>query len=198
MSKRAICEHCERPQKTCLCSVMIDIEAPLNVLILQDKKEAQHALSSAPLIEKSISNCQRVVGEVFDPLALLGKDWQQTSVLLFPSESAQTASPASCIDMKTLIVLDGTWKKVARLMHLNPWLAEIRHIKIPAQNESQYRIRKSPRTDGLSSIEATVAVLNSITESDRFNAILPAFEKMIDFQIQAMGEDVYLRNYKQE
>ena len=196
MTKRAICPACERPLATCLCAYLTPVVAPLDVLILQDPKEAKHALSSAPIIEKSLINCQRVIGEQFEPAQLLGPDWQDTALLLFPSEQASDIKPGMDINNKTLIVLDGTWKKAARLMHLNPWLSEIAHIRIAAQNESQYKIRKSPRSDGLSSIEATVAVLNSLSQSQDYDVILPAFEKMIDYQIQAMGAETYNKNYR--
>ena len=196
MPKRATCPACERPQATCLCAYLTSVIAPLDVLILQDPKEAKHALSSAPIIEKSLINCQRAIGERFVPEQLLGPDWQHNSLLLFPSEQASDIKANMDISNKTLIVLDGTWKKVARLIHLNPWLSEITHIRIPAQNESQYRIRKSPRADGLSSIEATVAVLNSLSQSQDYDVILPAFEKMIDYQIQAMGTETYNKNYR--
>lgn len=196
MTKRVTCPACERPQATCLCAYLTTVVAPLDVLILQDPKEAKHALSSAPIIEKSIINCQRVIGERFVPEQLLGPDWQDTALLLFPSEQASDIKANLDLSNKTLIVLDGTWKKVARLIHLNPWLLEITHIRIHAQNESQYQIRKSPRADGLSSIEATVAVLNSLSQSQDYDVILPAFAKMIDYQIQAMGKETYNKNYR--
>tara|TARA_R110001592_G_scaffold63585_7_gene194891 strand:+ start:5504 stop:6025 length:522 start_codon:yes stop_codon:yes gene_type:complete len=168
---------------------------PYRLIILQDVKEAKHALSSAPILEKSIAGAVRVVGDDFDPTVILGQAWQEESVLVFPSERAITADQLVGKNIKNLVLLDGTWRKVARLIHLNPWLRDLPCIAIQAEIASQYKIRKSPRVDGLSTIEAAVAALNSLLPDQDYSAILPAFFKMVDLQIEAMGSATYQKNY---
>ena len=63
------------------------------------------------------------------------------------------------------------------------------------EQRSQYKIRKSPRADGLSTIEAAVANLNALHPDRDFNSVLGAFHKMIEFQIEAMGEETFRKNY---
>jgi DTW domain-containing protein YfiP len=195
MVKRAVCEGCERPLKTCLCDTLVTMTCPYRLIILQDLKEAKHALSSAPILEKSIAGAVRMVGEDFDPAVIIGQAWQQESVLVFPAERAITADQFAGKNIKNLILLDGTWRKVARLVHLNPWLTALPCIAVHAEMASQYKIRKSPRADGLATIEAAVAVLNSLLPDQDYSAILPAFFKMVDLQIEAMGPTTYKKNY---
>ncbi|MBQ0760148.1 MAG: DTW domain-containing protein [Zhongshania sp.] len=195
MTKRAACADCERPLKTCLCDVLVSMACPYRVVILQDEKEARHALSSAPILEKSIVGAVRLVGEYFDPLSILGPDWRAETVLVFPAENAVTADQLERKNFKNIILLDGTWRKVARLMYLNSWLAELPCVAIQATMTSQYKIRKSPRQDGLSTIEAAVTALNGLVPESDYSAILPAFYKMIDLQIEAMGAETYQKNY---
>lgn len=203
MSKRTLCAHCERPVKTCLCADIVELSCNYQLIILQDPKEAKHALSSAPILEKSIVGAQRVIGEVFDPVVLLGEDWQSNSLLVYPHEQSLSQQQAVEQNFKHLILLDGTWRKVARMLHLNPWLSELPCFAIDAdyaQHASQYLIRKSPRADGLSTIEAAVKVLNDLHDyqtqnGQRFDAILGAFNKMIEFQINAMGSETFHKNY---
>ncbi|CAA0110378.1 Uncharacterised protein [Zhongshania aliphaticivorans] len=196
MGKRVICPRCERPLKTCLCDVLVTMSCePYKVFILQDVKEAKHALSSAPLLEKSLVGARRVVGETFDPDSLFDRAWQENTLLVFPSENALAANEISSAKFKNIILLDGTWRKVARLMHLNPWLKTLPHMALDIEEISQYKIRKSPRADGLSTIEAAVTALNGLLPGQDYSVILPAFYKMIDFQIQAMGELTYQKNY---
>ncbi len=195
MSKRASCPHCERPQRTCLCDVMVLRHADYRLVILQDPKEAKHALSSAPLLAKSIAGAQLIVGEVFAPEQILGEDWQSTSLLIFPSDKPVNSELLSKNQITTLILLDGTWRKVARLLHLNPWLSTLPCYAINADNSSQYKIRRSPRADGLSTIEAGVCALNELHSHQDFSNILLAFNKMIDLQIAAMGEATFKKNY---
>ncbi len=195
MSKRKMCSLCERPLKTCLCDEIVKLDCDYQLIILQDPKEAKHALSSAPILAKSIIGAQLVIGEQFDPIHLLGENWQQQSLLVFPSETSLTGTQATQLKMKYVILLDGTWRKVSRLLHLNPWLNQIPAIGIQAENASEYQIRKSPREDGLSTIEAAVSVLNDLQSDRDFTPILTAFHKMIDFQISAMGADTFESNY---
>jgi len=174
---------------------MTCLDCHYQVIILQDPKEAKHALSSAPILAKSITGAQLIIGEVFNPVELLGDNWQENSLLVFPNEQSLTSEAAIQKEFKFLILLDGTWRKVARLMHLNPWLAELPSFAINTSKSSEYKIRKSPRDDGLSTIEAAAFVLNELHPDKEFNSILSAFDKMIALQIEAMGNDVFQANY---
>jgi len=196
MPKREICFHCERPIKTCLCDVIVTLSCDYQLIILQDPKEAKHALSSAPILKKSIKGARLVIGELFNPVELLGNDWRETSLLVFPSDKNLTNEQAIQQRYKYLILLDGTWRKVARLMHLNPWLSILPCISIKSSNESEYQIRKSPREDGLSTIEAAVHILNNLQPNQNFNPILNAFRKMIQYQVDAMGKATFDKNYQ--
>lgn len=195
MSKRPICTDCERPTKTCLCSEIIRLNCNYQLIILQDPKEAKHALSSAPILAKSIIGSRLIIGEKFDPIQILGKNWQQETLLVFPSEDSLNSKQAQQQEFKNVILLDGTWRKVSRLIHLNPWLNELASISILASSASKYTIRKSPRDDGLSTIEAAVCILNDLHNSQDYTPILGAFYKMINLQIQAMGNDTFQKNY---
>ena len=195
MSKRPLCSHCERPIKTCLCTEIVTLPCDFQLIILQDPKEAKHALSSAPLLEKSITGAKRIIGETFDPIQLLGEDWQATSLLVYPHENGLSQPQAVKHGFKHLILLDGTWRKVARMIHMNPWLSQLACFAIDSLNSSQYLIRKSPRDDGLSTIEAAVCVLNELHNEQSFDSILGAFHKMIELQIQAMGLETFQKNY---
>ncbi|MDF1690875.1 MAG: DTW domain-containing protein [Zhongshania sp.] len=195
MTKRQHCLHCDRPQRTCLCDVMVVRNCDYRLVILQDPKEAKHALSSAPLLAKSIAGAELIVGEIFAPEQILGSDWQTNSVLIFPSDNSLKVADMRQCKIKNLILLDGTWRKVARLMHINPWLNTLPRFAIAANNNSQYKIRRSPRADGLSTIEAGVCALNELQTPEDFSNILLAFNKMIDLQISAMGPETFNNNY---
>lgn len=196
MSKRKLCDHCERPIKTCLCDALTCLHCDYELIILQDPKEAKHALSSAPILAKSIEGARLVVGEIFDPIELLGNNWQTNSLLVFPHQQSLTGEQAITRKFKYLILLDGTWRKVARMMHINPWLNSLPCIAIESSNASEYQIRKSPREDGLSTIEAAVHVLNKLHPNNDFSDTLKAFRKMISYQVNRMGEETFNKNYQ--
>lgn len=195
MSKRAICSHCERPVTTCLCDAMTSLTSQYQVVILQDPKEAKHALSSAPLLAKSIVGTRLIIAECFDPVTLFGEDWQSQCLLVFPAETSLEIQQAQKNNYTYLILLDGTWRKVNRMLHVNPWLKQLACIAVEARHNSDYIIRKSPRSDGLSTIEAAASILNTLEPETDFTPILNAFHKMIRLQINAMGTTTFKKNY---
>lgn len=195
MPKRSYCPNCRRPLQTCLCDVLVQLDCDYQLFILQDPNEARHALSSAPILHQSIRGARLFISDIFDPQSILGPDWQTNSLLVFPGNQAISTQQASAHNYKNLILLDGTWRKVTRMLHSNLWLEKLPCIAIDTQHASQYKIRKSPRADGLSTIEAAVHVLNELHTEQDFSPILNAFDKMIGFQIAAMGAATFNDNY---
>lgn len=144
-------------------------------------------MSSAPLLAKSIAGAQLLVGDVFDPLEVLGENWLTDTLLVYPGASPLSADAIGSARFRYLLLLDGTWRKVRRLMHLNPWLSHLPCMHLQMSEQSRYRIRKSPRQDGLSTIEAGVAALNVLHAEQNFDRVLLAFQAMIDMQLAEMG-----------
>lgn len=190
-----MCPTCERPQKTCLCAEMVELECNYQLVILQDPTEAKHALSSAPLLAKSIRGARLLVGDVFQPESILGRGWRKDTLLVYPGENSLHRETARNTPFQNLILLDGTWRKARRLLHLNDWLKTLPHFALADSPASRYRIRKSPRPDGLSTIEAAALTLNTLQPDDDFSPILKAFDAMIAHQIEAMGRTTFSQNY---
>lgn len=198
MTKRKICNNCQRPASTCLCAELVLLHSHYQIIVLQDKTEAKHALSSTPLLIKQLHNSQLYIGDTFVAEEILGQNWQDNSVLVFPDSVCSEDYQARTIDnnnIKHIILLDGTWKKVRRLIHLNPWLNQLARISIDAASAGNYRIRKSEFKHGLATIEAASNVLNQLSESSKYSALLCAFDKMITQQIELMGEETFNKNY---
>lgn len=189
---RPQCPRCQRPRSHCLCPLVPSLDSRTRVLILQHPDEASHALNTARLAALGLKNSELRIGEVFADLSLD----ETPSVLLFPGESAAPVeSLASLAVLPQLIVLDGTWRKARRILHLNPELAALPRVALPAGLESRYRLRKAPQPGALSTVEAITVALNLLEGAARFDALLRPFEALIEGQIQAMGEAVYQRNH---
>ncbi|MEO4046360.1 DTW domain-containing protein [Pseudomonas sp. CAU 1711] len=191
---RARCERCARPLSHCLCHLIPRLPSRSRVLILQHPDEVGHALNTARLAALGLENCELRVGERFAELAL---DPAYRSCLLFPGEAARTL-PLPDDDPRPLqlVVPDGTWRKARKLLHLNPQLAALPRVCLPAGLQSRYRLRKAPAEGALATLEAIVAALELQEAPARFDALLRPFEALIEGQIAAMGEDTYRRNHQ--
>jgi DTW domain-containing protein YfiP len=65
-----------------------------------------------------------------------------------------------------LLLLDGTWRKAKKLWLNNPWLHELDACVIEVTQASQYRIRKAPGPQSMSTLEAIAWSLNIIEGCD--------------------------------
>lgn len=185
-----------RPQSHCLCPLIPHLQNRTRVLILQHPDEVRHALNTARLAALGLANAELRVGEHFPELEaeLAGREaW-----LLFPGEQAvcvgELVAKATSTE-RLLIVPDGTWRKARRILHCNPWLAQLPRLSLGEGLVSRYRLRKAPGPGALSTLEAIVHCLNVLEGAGRFDALLRPFEALIDAQIAAMGEETYRRNH---
>ena len=195
---RMRCPRCVRPASHCLCALIPQLPSRTRVLILQHPQEAQHALNTARLAALGLLNCELRCAEYFTDLPALLNDPCWRSCLLFPGEqSVPVAQFAGESDGKPLqlVVPDGTWRKVRKLLHLNPALAALPRVTLASVSASRYRVRKAAMPGALSTIEAIVQALEEVEGYGRFQPLLRPFEALIEGQIAAMGEATYERNH---
>ncbi len=98
-------------------------------------------------------------------------------------------------DIKVLILLDGTWKKTYKIFSLSKNLHTLPRITFQENASSKYRIRSTSKKNAVSTLEAANLALKLIEPTLKTNALNNLFEKMIDFQIEKMGQDTFQKNY---
>lgn len=193
---RPRCPRCLRPSSHCLCALIPQLESLTEVLFIQHPDEQPHPLNTARLAYLGLTNAQLLVAERLPQELLAGLDDGRTW-LLFPSEEAKPVEHlAHGQSAQRLIVPDGTWRKARKLLYVNPELAELPRLALPAGLSSRYRLRKAPAEGALSTIEAVVYALEAIEGQGRFQALLKPFDALIEGQIEAMGRQTYQRNYQ--
>jgi DTW domain-containing protein YfiP len=173
----------------------------VEVLVLQHPLEIGQAKGSAMLLQRSLGNSQLSTGEQFDATALetLLHAGGRTSVLLYPDEpgAAQavdnppihmTPTMPTAGERLRLVVLDGTWRKSRKLLHLNPALQRLPRLALVAPPPSQYTVRKAHRPDQLSTLEATCLALAQLEQAPtRYAPLLAAFSGFVG-QLAASAE----------
>lgn len=158
------------------------------MLILQHPLEVHHAKGSARLLHLSLPGSRLVIGEAFDPLALQGLlTTDRVNVLLYPGDAEEAAPGLLPTDPSQirLVVLDGTWRKSRKMLHLNPALHQLPRLALQAPPPSHYLIRKAHRPGQLSTLEATCLALQQLQgPSGRFAPLLAAFDGFVASQIR--------------
>lgn len=188
MQKRAICQACRRPASACICRWVRPVQHEVEVLILQHPLEVNHAKGTARLLHMSLPRSRLVPGEVFDESLFEGG----RHVLLYP-DTPQAGLPAakslSLEDLSDtnglcLVVLDGTWRKSLKMLHLNPVLQMMPRLSLEDLPASNYRIRKAHKPHQLSTLEATCAALAQLEgDAGKFWQLLDAFSGFVAEQM---------------
>ncbi|MBB1596984.1 tRNA-uridine aminocarboxypropyltransferase [Achromobacter sp. UMC46] len=195
---RSLCTRCLRPESHCLCALIPSLSCRTRVVVLQHPSESRHALNTARLAVLGLAGARRVVGEYFSIA-----DWAEPGYaprLLFPGPAADILNPGYGQDLGQpiqLIVPDGTWGHARKLLHINPELAALPRVMLPAGLSTRYRVRHADIPGALSTIEAVTHALNALEAPMRADALLRPFEALIDGQIEGMGEDLYARHHLQ-
>lgn len=202
---RDVCSGCGRLTSVCICAALVEVQSPLRVVILQHPSELKQPLATVPLLQRCLSPCEVWVGEDFTGSALQAEllaELQSNPIsvrLLFPDDVGSSVSARPRADeVKILLVIDGTWRKARKILHLNPWLLSLPRLALQPEQSSRYRIRQSKLSGSLATLEAVSFALHELTGDALMLELLRPFEAMIDLQIKKMGVEVFRAHYRSE
>jgi DTW domain-containing protein YfiP len=188
VARRATCAECLRPQSVCYCPHLTKIPTATRVVLLQHPRERDVAIGTARMASLCLPNSELHVGVDWStsaPLARALADRARTAALLYPGEGAADVLRDPPQGPVTLVVVDGTWAQAKKIVRQNPILARLPRYAFTPPEPSQYRIRREPSLECVSTIEALVLVLGAIEgDPERFRALLAPFRAMIDAQIE--------------
>ncbi|WP_409419326.1 tRNA-uridine aminocarboxypropyltransferase [Marinomonas sp. RS-M-Aa-14] len=165
-AKRVHCKRCDFLVSQCICQWIPELTTRLQILILQDPKEAQHAKNTVSLLSLGLPSVECISTANQDRLksVLAHKDpakWR----LVFPVEGAvfiESLGTDSVAEIDGLILLDATWRKAKKLYFTEPLLHAFGAVCFLQPPIGQYTIRKSPNIQSLSTLEACAYAIEQI------------------------------------
>jgi DTW domain-containing protein len=172
------------------------------VLILQHPQEKREALATAASTCALLSHARLVVGLSWPNLSrALGRSadpkcWavlylgsvrpvtfrDQPEVIALDRRGEPAADQAVMLrGLDGVVVLDGTWKEAKTLWWRNPWLLKLRRLVLNPPQKSRYaRIRREPRREALSTLEAVALLLKHLDAGPEIEvALLGALDRLI-------------------
>jgi DTW domain-containing protein len=179
------CPHCHKPMPLCVCDGVTPIESGIDLLILQHPQEQDRALGTARLTAMHFERAVLKIGLSWPSLSkALGRtvvDPSRWAVLYLGSAKAadlETTAEVVAINRKGemaenqrailrgiegVVLLDGTWSQAKALWWRNPWMLKCQRLILGPSQPSRYgKLRREPRRDGLSTIEAAGLVLSRL------------------------------------
>ncbi len=158
-------------------------------MILQHPRERYVAIGTGKMAAMCLTGASLHLGVEFenDPAVRAAlADPTQPAALLWPGEGAIDIAESPPSGPITLVVIDGTWATAKKLVRVNPFLASLPRYAFAPRAPSAYRIRREPRDDYVSTIEAVAHVL-TVLEGDHFQPMLAPFSAMVDAQIDCQS-----------
>jgi len=186
LPQAVLCPRCRKPTALCVCAALTPVESPFFTLILQHPQEEGHVLGTAWLAHIQLARSRLAIGLSWPNLAAaLGAPAapRRWAVLYPGARPAGAATPVALLDrhgtplpsadaagalaaLDGLILLDGSWSQAKALWWRNPWLLKTRRVALAPPAPSLYGgLRREPRADSLSTIEAAALALG-ILEGD--------------------------------
>ncbi|WP_237060288.1 tRNA-uridine aminocarboxypropyltransferase [Microbulbifer sediminum] len=189
---RQICPTCQRPLNVCYCSALVHLPSRIRVLIIQHPLEVKHPFNTGRMAHLCLDNSELLVAETLDD-AELARLLAPRSALLYPSldwlppvEQVEPGGPLAR-SLEQLVVIDATWRKSKKMLHLNPALQQLPRVSFAGELQSNYRVRHSSLPNSLSTLESIVAAMQQLEPEGNFQAMLQPFDRMVALQEQDFG-----------
>ena len=207
----AECPHCRKPKPLCICDSVAPVDNRIALLILQHPQEQDRALGTARLTARHFEHAVMKVGLSWPSLSkALGRQVSDPSrwVVLYLGSAKvadlDTEREVVAVDRKGaiepdqrgilghiegVVLLDGTWSQAKALWWRNPWMLKCQRVILGPQRPSRYgELRREPRRDGLSTIEAAGMLLAALEKRPDIAETLDAsFERMLARFRQVQG-----------
>ncbi len=199
VSGRATCYACFRPIAVCYCDVVEPISHETRIIIVQHPREEFHPLNTARIAERCLTRAEVLRGDVPDLDAAFARlELPQRTALLYPSSDAvdvtelEEAERPECV-----VVIDGTWNQARAMNRRLSALARLPRVRFTPDAPSEYRIRKEPKADYLSTVESIALVLSHL-EPRGFDAerLRATFRAMIDRNVDARRKSAVIPRHK--
>ena len=187
---RETCLRCFRPVPACLCEAIVRLNNRTRVTVVQHPRERHHPIGTARFVELGLKDTRVLVdyeGAVSSGPrpAHLGP----RAAVLYPAEGARLVNDLPANERpEELVVIDGTWHHAKCVYRDSPWLQALPAVVIQPPAPSRYRIRREPKAQYLSTLEATLQALTAFEpELQGHTQLLHAFDTMIDRQVSCGG-----------
>jgi DTW domain-containing protein YfiP len=199
----ADCPRCLKPAPLCICDSITPIESRIELLILQHPQEQDRALGTAQLTAQHFRHAVLRIGlswpslskalgrPVADPsrwaVLYLGSarvadlDTKSDVVAINRKGEAEDHQRAILDDIEGIVLLDGTWSQAKALWWRNAWMLKCQRVILGPRQPSRYgKLRREPRQDGLSTIEAAAMLLGRLEKRPDIEATLnDSFARML-------------------
>jgi DTW domain-containing protein YfiP len=200
----AHCPGCQKPMPLCICDTIAPIENRISLLILQHPQEQDRVLGTARLTVRHFKGAALKVGLSWPSLSrALGRpvadasrwavlylgsaklsdlDISNDDVIAITRKGEIAEKQRAILDrIEGVVLLDGSWSQAKAMWWRNPWMLKCQRVILRPVRASLYgRLRREPRRDSLSTIEAAAMLIARLEKRPEIEAaVRQSFERML-------------------
>ncbi|MGO4715415.1 tRNA-uridine aminocarboxypropyltransferase [Bradyrhizobium sp. 2TAF24] len=197
------CPRCGKPLPLCVCEDVTPLASRIQLLILQHPQEQDRLLGTARLAALHFSDAvlkiglswpslSKILGRSVDPsrwaILYLGSakvadlDVGEDEVVVLDRKGEPDPDQRAILrDIEGVILLDGTWSQAKALWWRNAWMLKCRRVILGPPRPSLYgKLRREPRRDGLSTLEAAAMLISRLERRPEIETtLLESFGKLL-------------------
>lgn len=201
---RILCSRCLQPEFSCYCSNIKKINSNMKVVILIHPIEARRRIATGRMAHLCLENSVLVRGQNYSANHQVNEilsDPSFHSIILYPGPQSKNISRLNASnEIKNLVpagktlalfVVDGTWATARRMLRQSQNLNTLPRICFTPPGPSQFRVRKQPAPECLSTIEAihhTIELLGPVLglapDFRDHDHLLVLFNQMVNRQLE--------------
>jgi tRNA-uridine aminocarboxypropyltransferase len=198
-----LCARCGKPAALCVCADIVPLANRIELLILQHPQEQDRELGTARLTIVQLRRATLRTGLSWPSLAkALGhpadpKRWavlylgslsaanlpREREIVAVDAKGAPLAAEDERLDaIEGIVLLDGSWSQAKTLWWRNPWVLKCRRLVLNPRQVSRYgKLRREPRREGLSTLEAAALALAQLGRQPEIeSALLDRFSELLE------------------
>ena len=198
---RILCHQCRQPDFSCYCSSLRPIDCPIHFIILIHPIEVRRRIATGRMSHQCLKGSHLIRGKNFSENSEVNRlvnDLDYESAILFPGNNSLNLSSLNREERLEefkgkklrIFVIDGTWGTAKSMVNQSENLKDLPRICFVPEKPSNFRVRKQPRENCYSTIEAIHHTLELLGEAQGLDMahrphdqLIQAFDNMINKQV---------------
>ena len=200
---RNLCKQCLQPGFSCYCHHIQKLDPKIKFMILIHPMEMRRRIATGRMSHLCLENSELIQGLDYSNDAKVNEvlsDPQYQPAVLYPGPLSKNITKLSIEEKSSLFdskktpvifVIDGTWATARKTMRLSENIRHLPRLCFTPQQESQFRVRKQPKAECVSTIEAIHHLIDLLGDRPGFSVankehqrLLYVFNKMVERQIE--------------
>lgn len=204
---RSLCVRCLQPEFGCYCSLVQEFDPKISFVVLIHPIEVRRRIATGRMSSLCLKNSHLIMGQDYtgnSEVQKLLEDANYHSMILYPGSHSLNLSAMNDEQKQSLVpldkklrifVIDGTWATAKKMIRQSRILHQLPRICFTPKRPSSFRVRKQPKPQCYSTIEAIHETIEHLGESQGFpiqrrehDGLLRVFNSMVEKQLAFINQ----------